>query len=154
MSSRPSAKRTGGVEDTDDIVTILNTVLQVEYANIVNWPRWSGRVTNPDAAEKLSHMARDSMRHFDTTSALIRRLGGTPSWGFELELQKDETDLKQTLVTQLDKEKLAKMSYQRAAELVSDEGFRKVLMVQASEEEEHMRLLQAALDELTSSEVT
>ncbi len=83
--------------------------MQVEYADIVNWPRWVSRIANPDAANKLTNMGRDSMRHFDTTLATIRKLGGTPSWGFGVELDKDESDLRQTLLNQLDKEKLAKM---------------------------------------------
>ncbi len=120
-------------------------MLQVEYEQVVNWPRWVSRITNPEAANKLADMGRDSMRHFDTTFATIRKLGGTPFWGFGLEFDKDESDLRQTLLNQLDKEKLAKMGYQRAAELASDEDLRQVLLRQASDEERHISLLEQAL---------
>ncbi len=120
-------------------------MLRVEYAQIVNWPRWVSRITNPEAANKLTDMGRDSMRHFDTTFAIIRKLGGTPFWGFGLEFDKDESDLRQTLLNQLDKEKLAKMGYQRAAELASDEDLRQVLLKQTSDEERHISLLEQAL---------
>lgn len=94
---------------------------------------------------KLSNMGRDSMRHFDTTLATIRELGGTPSWGFGFELDKDESDLRQTLLNQIDKEKLAKMGHQRAAELTSEEDLRQRLLKMAADEEDHIRLVEQAL---------
>ena len=139
-------------EDVDDIITVLNNALQVEYADIVNWPRWVNRITNPSAVEKLRRLARDSMKHFNTISSIIRQIGGTPSWGFDLDLKEDEPDLEGILTGQLHREKLAKMGYRRAAELTTDDGFRRVFMAQAAEEDEHIALCEEVLAELSSSE--
>lgn len=133
-------------EAVHDIVTILNTVLQVEYSNVVNWPRWVSRIKDQVAVEKLRRMATDSMRHFDFTDRLIRQLGGSPHFGFELE--EDESDLKATLHKQLDKEKLARMGYQEAAELTENEDLREQLKAQTRAEEFHMQLLQEVLSQL------
>ncbi len=133
---------------TGDIVAILNTVLQVEYANVVNWPRWVNRIGDKTAVERLSPMARDSIRHFDTVCALIGRLGGIPLFGFEL--PKDEADLRKTLLGQLEKEKLLKLGYQKASGLASEEGLRKVLIAQEAAEDEHITILEEVLSEFAS----
>lgn len=142
----------GGGENTEDIITILKTILRAEYTDIANFIRWQCDITDHDIVEKFSRLARDSMSHFETSLMLIRQLGGKPSWGLEFELNKGESDLRQALDNQLNKEKLAQMGYQRAAELVSLKGMRKVLLHNASIEEKHRQLIEEILAKLAASE--
>lgn len=150
LSPRPAPGIVQAEQEKQDIVTILNTILQVEYANIVHFPRWASRIRNQAAAEKLRRLGEDSVRHLGAAMALIRQLGGSPSWGFEL--YRDETDLKRILEGQLEREMLAKWGYQRICELTQEEHLVELCRAGVAEEEEHIRLLQEVLSDLASFE--
>ena len=135
---------------SSDIITILNTVLQVEYSNVVNRLRWANRIGGKATDERISSITRGLMRHFYITCALIRDLGGTPSFGFEL--PKDETSLRKSLLGQLHKERVAKLGYQRTSELTSDESLREVLLAHKADDEEHIAILEEVLSELVDLE--
>lgn len=137
-------------QSVEDFASILNQILQIKYAALINWPRWVRRIYDQATAEKLSRIAQNSIRHFATTATMIRQLGGSPSRELEFELQRDEKDLGRVLNNQLQKEKLVQELFQKAAELTADDGFRQQLNICQREEDEHIQTIQEALSTLLS----
>lgn len=89
LASREQTRRRTG-----DFVTILNRILQLEHDSAVTYSHWvSLVVSNQSIAEKVKHLAQDSVEHFDRTATMVRQLDGTTYHSFES--SKDGADLKQ-----------------------------------------------------------
>ncbi|MFC2005603.1 ferritin-like domain-containing protein [Chloroflexota bacterium] len=121
-------KRTNKVDRiTNDgkmaIVTLLNKALDVEYNNIMNYPRFIDQLVNinrmPDkqSAWVLEHLGKDSVRHSGVVVQLIEQLGG------EFHLSVDTVDrisnIDDMLRQQMGKEKQALSIFRQAKEVSS-----------------------------------
>lgn len=138
-------------ESEHQIVTILNNALIVEYSDICNWPCRVNRVADANAARLLSHLVADSVKHFETISGIIRELGGTPAWEFQPSLEQEETDIREIVRSQRDKERLAAMAYKTAAGMTDDHYISTVLTAMAAAEEVHLALCEKIISRLSPS---
>jgi len=105
-------------EDKKTIIDILKKAMQVEYDMIVNHLRIIDQIIDKGSAESLKfldtlkRLGTDSLRHTTRVASLIERMGGEPD--FEAIVVDEMPDIKNMLVKQLEKEKLAMSAYKDA----------------------------------------
>ena len=107
-----------------NVVSLLNKGVVVEYDTITNFPRVCDRLRdmNPNIDEgiinRIIRVGEDSIQHYNYIYRLIRDLGGEPQFNFQtLSRMPDTHDF---LLKQLDKERAAESIYREAARIIGD----------------------------------
>jgi len=103
------------------IVRLLNEIMQVEYGNIINYPRYIDQLENTNvkasksSIDGLETLGKDSVRHLGLVVEFIKRLGGQPNWGFNP--TERITDIRAMLSQQMQKENASLSLFMQAIKL-------------------------------------
>lgn len=130
----------------EDMASLLNRAISLEYDNIATWERWGNRVTDPDMARALRLLGSDDIMQFDACVALVRGMGCSVNNQFTP--FQNHGDLRTALLAQLQRERNAAELYQRAARLAANKAAGQDLMAAAARKGEHARLVQEMLARL------
>ncbi|HUT74793.1 MAG TPA: ferritin-like domain-containing protein [Armatimonadota bacterium] len=72
------------MSDVEELVTILNQAIEVEYGALFLMPQHIAQLQDPELAAALREACRDELEHAETTARLIYALGGIPKGDFKL----------------------------------------------------------------------
>jgi bacterioferritin (cytochrome b1) len=131
------------VEKKHQILDALNESLKLEYSMIIHYPLISKAIQDPDIKQMVKILGTVSIKHADTVADAITALGGTPRWDFEP--APDDIDLKKIFLGQLEKERMAFKLHSGSANMVSDKVLGAKLEAIASQEQEHIKLVEDIL---------
>jgi rubrerythrin len=130
----------------DELKSILNQALNLEYTLIVHYPRLAAMISDEATRRLVDDLGSASIRHADVVASAIMKLGSQPHWSFEP--FPAEVDLVSIFQTQLGKEKTAFDLHRRSAYLVTDSALRERLLGIAKEEESHIKTVEDILRRL------
>ena len=136
--------------NTEQLLSILNKTLTLEYTLIVHYPRLASMVKNADTRKLVSELGSASIRHADVVANTIIRLGGKPSWSFDS--FPSQVDLVNIFQTQLEKEKTARDLHKQSAYMVSVSELRDKFAEIAREEESHIKTVEKIIIRLEEVE--
>ncbi len=130
----------------DELKSVLNRALTLEYTLIIHYPRLAAMIPDETTRKLASELGSASIKHADIVANAIIRLGGKPDWSFEPFPEK--VDLVSIFQTQLGKEKTALELHRQNAYLVTDSALREKFEDIAKEEESHIKMVQSILARL------
>lgn len=139
--------------ELEQLLSNLNTALNLEYTLIVHYPRLAGMVRDAETREMINELSSVSIKHADIVAEAITRLGGKPNWSFEA--FPSQVNLVDVFQKQLKKEETARDLHRQSAHLVSVGDFKDKLELRnkfekiASEEESHIKIVENILERLT-----
>lgn len=134
------------MNETTNIVDVLNRILYIEYASIWHYPRLAEKITDKEAREYFIQLGEDSIRHADQGVQLVRACGGEPILSIDKE---PEENIVCVLQHMLEMEKLAAWLYRQATGLTTSDEIKKLLLNHAHEEEDHAKSVEKILMRIT-----
>lgn len=134
----------------EQLLSILNKALTLEYTLIVHYPRLASMVKDADTRKLVNELGSASIKHADVVADAIIRLGGKPSWSFDA--FPSQVDLVDIFQTQLGKEKTARDLHKQSAYMVSVSELKDRFEEIAGEEESHIEIVENILKRLTELE--
>lgn len=78
--------------DKNELISLLNKALQMEYVDIFLYPRQADIVKEKTISNKFNEFGRMELRHADNISMQILQLGSKPVWEFTLLDPRDSVD--------------------------------------------------------------
>ena len=136
--------------NTEQVISLLNEALTLEYTLIIHYPRLSSMIKDPETRDLVSGLGSASIKHADTVAEAIVRLKGKPIWSFDA--FPEQVDLVSIFQEQLAKEKMARDLHQKSAYLVPSELRDKFVEI-AREEESHIKTVEEILKRLTEIKI-
>jgi bacterioferritin (cytochrome b1) len=77
--------------NTEQVISLLNEALALEYTLIIHYPRLSSMIKDPETRDLVSGLGSASIKHADTVAEAIVRLKGKPIWSFKDSLHRCPT---------------------------------------------------------------
>jgi bacterioferritin (cytochrome b1) len=125
------------------LVKRLNQALRVEYSLIIHYPYIVNLLRHEEVKKLATGLGAASIHHADVVATLIGKLGGEPEWSFEP--FPEGSDTVKIFRSQLAKERQALQLHKGSAETSPIISYRKVLIALATEEEQHIQVVERIL---------
>jgi bacterioferritin (cytochrome b1) len=139
-------------EGTFEMIRYLNEALRMEYQNILDYERYVGATDDASLANKLREFGAGERLHAHALSAKITELGGEPKFTVAHEQRPDMTAF-ELLQQHYKTEQKVIEYYESGLEKFDDPGFRWLIGKIKVEEEEHLEVLEAMLEEYRDAAV-
>lgn len=133
-------------EGTFEMIRYLNEGLRMEYQNILDYERYVSATEDSSLADRLRTFGAEERRHAHALSAKITELGGEPKFTVAHEQRPDMTAF-DLIQRHHDTEKQVIQYYEMGLEKFDDPGFRWLIGKIKVEEEEHLKELEAMLEQ-------
>ncbi len=135
--------------ENTELIRILNRILKLEYSLIVSYPRIARKIEDRDIQDLVTSLGTASIKHADVVASAMRKLGGTPTWSFEV--LRDNLSLDEIFTIQLEKENIAQKTHQECADLTRDSDLKREFATMAEEEKSHINIVERIIAHLKLS---
>lgn len=126
----------------------LNQALRVEYSLIIHYPYIANLIRDRKVKTLATELGGASIHHADVVASIITRMGGKPEWAFDQ--FPEGTDIQKIFRVQLSKEQAALQLHKGSAEMFRAGEHREALIELATEEEQHIQVVEQILSLLAS----
>jgi hypothetical protein len=117
-------------------VELFNHALRLEYPGIMHLPRLDDAVQDVHIHYCISLLINDSIAHAIRLAAFIRELGGVPAW--TVWTPPDSGNLARVFEVQLTRERICRLLYEKAAQILSGIPLAKSCTALAQDENRHI----------------
>jgi bacterioferritin (cytochrome b1) len=139
-------KLAGGT--VSELVKRLNKALRLEYSLIIHYPYIANLIRDRKVKILATELGGASIHHADVVASIITRMGGKPEWAFDQ--FPEGTDIQKIFRVQLSKEQAALQLHKGSAEMFRAGEHREALIELATEEEQHIQVVERILSLLAS----
>ena len=139
-------KLAGGT--VSELVKRLNQALRVEYSLIIHYPYIANLIRDRTVKTLATELGGASIHHADVVASIITRMGGKPEWAFDH--FPEGADIQKIFRVQLSKEQAALQLHKGSAEMFRAGEHSEALIELATEEEQHIQVVEQILSLLAS----
>jgi bacterioferritin len=125
----------------------LNKALRLEYSLIIHYPYIANLIRDRKVKTLATELGGASIHHADVVASIITRMGGKPEWAFDQ--FPEGNDIKKIFRVQLSKEQAALQLHKGSAEMFRAGEHREALIELATEEEQHIQVVEQILSLLS-----
>lgn len=135
-------------QDTGKLIQVLNKALGAEYGALWLLPQHMAQVRDEELQRQLRLIADVELEHAEKSAQMIYALGGEPNADLpQLQVRKG---VKEILEAHIEGEKEAIALWAQAANATDDPKMKKAFEDMRRDEEGHQRLLERALQRVSS----